>query len=182
MSKFEVGDYVRNKGHHYKLKLDEIYKILSVDGEYIMLHDFSQWYESDKFELFQRVNLFKESDEGANPKDLIGIAKPQLNLVPPSSIIYQSLAMKDGANKYNPYNWREKKVQATIYLAAALRHLLTWLDGEDCAEDSGLPHLAHALGTIGIIVDALETGNLIDDRPKKGKAAEIIKRFTKEKK
>lgn len=111
---------------------------------------------------------------GTNPKDLLGIKKVQLSLVPPSSIIYQALAMEDGARKYGPYNWRDNKVIVRIYIDAALRHLLAYLDGEECAPDSKKPHLAHALASIGIIVDAYETGNLVDNRPKPGCAARLI--------
>lgn len=114
---------------------------------------------------------------GTNPKDLIGAKKPPLSLVPPSSIIYQAMAMADGARKYGPYNWRENKVLVMIYLDAAMRHLQSYLDGEDYAQDSGHPHLAHALASIGIIVDALTTGNLIDNRPKPGSAAKLIAEY-----
>lgn len=116
---------------------------------------------------------------GTNPKDLIGVKKVQLNLVPPSSIIYQALAMEDGAKKYGPYNWRENKVIASIYVAAALRHLQAWYDGEEVAADSQKPHLAHALACLGIIVDAKETGNLVDDRPKPGAASQLIAKWEK---
>jgi hypothetical protein len=116
---------------------------------------------------------------GTNPKDLLGQKKVALNLVPPSSIIYQALAMEDGARKYGPYNWRSNKVIASIYVAAAMRHLMSWADGEELAEDSQKPHLAHALACLGIIVDAKETGNLHDDRPVAGAASALIKRFEK---
>jgi hypothetical protein len=121
----------------------------------------------------------KKSD--INPKDLMGVKKTRISLVPPASIIYQADAMEDGAFKYGPYNWREKKVGASIYYEACFRHLMAWYDGEEFAEDSKKHHLAHAIACIGIIIDAKETGNLIDDRPKKGSAAILIKRF-KEKK
>jgi len=116
---------------------------------------------------------------GTNPKDLLGIKKVQLNLVPPSSIIYQALAMEDGAKKYGPYNWRENKVIASIYVAGAMRHLQQWYDGEELASDSQKPHLAHALACLGIIVDAKETGNLVDDRPLPGAASALIARLEK---
>ena len=113
-----------------------------------------------------------------NPKDLIGIKKPQLWLVPPSALIHEAMAMKNGADKYGAYNWREKKVRVVIYIDAALRHLQQYLDGEDLATDSGVHHLGHARACCGIILDALETGNLIDDRPTKGKAPQLIERLT----
>jgi Domain of unknown function (DUF5664) len=118
--------------------------------------------------------------DSSNPKDRLGIKKVQLNLVPAASKIYQALAMEDGAKKYGPYNWREKKVIASIYVAACMRHLEAWYDsGEEVATDSQKPHLGHALACLGIIVDALETGNLIDDRPTPGAAAKLIAKFEK---
>lgn len=120
----------------------------------------------------------KKIDE-TNPKDRIGAKKPRLSLVPPAGLVYAALAMANGADKYGPYNWREKKVQAMIYLEAAQRHLLSWQDGEENAQDSGVPHLGHALACILILIDALETHNLIDNRPKNGVMAQLIERFTK---
>lgn len=116
---------------------------------------------------------------GTNPKDLLGTKKPNISLVPMSSIIYQALAMEDGAKKYGPYNWRQNKVIASIYVDAAMRHLAQWFDGEELASDSQRPHLAHAMACIGIIIDAYETGNLVDNRPLPGAASKIIERFTK---
>jgi dATP/dGTP diphosphohydrolase len=117
------------------------------------------------------------NEDTTNPKDRLGLKKTRLSLVPASSIIYQALAMEDGARKYGPYNWREKKVIASIYIDAAMRHLQAWFDGENEASDSQKPHLGHALACIGIIIDALETGNLVDDRPKPGAAARLIAKF-----
>src|SRR5258708_30895020 len=119
----------------------------------------------------------QEHNEKVNPKDLIGIKKVPLSLIPPASKIYQAMAMKDGAIKYEAYNWREKKVRFMIDLDAIQRHLDALLDGEDNAIDSGLPHLAHALACLGILVDAKESGNLIDDRPTAGPAPQLLERF-----
>lgn len=116
---------------------------------------------------------------GINPKDAMGQKKPALSLVPPAALVYTALAMKNGADKYSRANWRENNVIATIYIDAALRHLCSWLDGEECAEDSGVPHLGHALATISILVDALEGGVLVDDRPTAGPGAAVIKKFSK---
>jgi Domain of unknown function (DUF5664) len=120
----------------------------------------------------------KAADQ-TNPKDILGVKKPRLSLVPPAGLIYASLAMANGADKYGPYNWREKKVQAMIYLEAAMRHILSYQDGESNAQDSGAPHLGHAIACLLIIIDALETGNLIDNRPKPGPTSALIERFTK---
>lgn len=114
----------------------------------------------------------------ANPKDLIGVTKPNLALIPPAAMLHEAMAMGNGAEKYGAYNWRQKKVRAMIYIAAAQRHLASYLDGEEVASDSGVHHLGHARACLGIILDAMETGNLIDDRPTPGAAAALIERLT----
>lgn len=124
------------------------------------------------------LDLLEAGMDETNPKDLIGMTKAPLELVPPAAIIHMAMAMKNGAAKYGPYNWRDKKVQAMVYIGAAQRHLLSYLDREDDASDSGVHHLAHAMACLGILLDAFETGNLIDNRPTKGVAAELLERFT----
>lgn len=113
-----------------------------------------------------------------NPKTALGIAKVSLSKNPPAASIYMALAMMDGAKKYGPYNWRQKKVTASIYIDACKRHLDAWFDGEELADDSKVPHLGHAMASIAIIVDALETGNLNDDRPVPGAAPALFKKYT----
>jgi hypothetical protein len=119
---------------------------------------------------------------GVNPKDLVGLTKPPLHLVPPSGLVHTSMAMKDGAEKYGPYNWRENEVLASIYVGAALRHLQQWYDGEDLAQDSGAHHLGHAAACCLILLDAMENSCLRDDRPIPGNSPDLIKRLTDENK
>ncbi|MGN6819302.1 MAG: dATP/dGTP diphosphohydrolase domain-containing protein [Sphingomonas sp.] len=116
-------------------------------------------------------------DEGVNPKDLVGATKPDVSLVPPAGILWEAQAMMDGARKYGPYNWRENKVLARVYVAAAIRHLYQYLDGEDVDPISQAKHIGHARACLGIIADATVTGNLKDDRPKPGAAGDMIRHF-----
>jgi len=116
-------------------------------------------------------------DDEVNPKTLVGARKVDLSLLPSAGIIHGAHAMVDGATKYGPYNWREKKVPARTYIAAAYRHLADYLDGEECAPDSGVHHLGHVIGCCAILLDAMETGNLIDDRPLPGAASAILSRL-----
>lgn len=100
-----------------------------------------------------------------NPKDLIGSQKVSLSKLPAVALVHGAHAMMDGARKYGAYNWRAKKVMASIYVDAALRHITAWFEGEELAGDSGVHHLGHAIACCGILLDAQETGNLVDDRP-----------------
>jgi hypothetical protein len=113
-----------------------------------------------------------------NPKDLEGMKKPPLRLVPPALILWVSKAFEEGARKYGAFNWRAKSVRRSIYIEAAMRHLLALQDGEDVDPESGLPHECKAAACLAILLDARETGNLIDDRPPPGPAAELIRRLT----
>lgn len=118
--------------------------------------------------------------EGINPKDAVGCKKPDLTLVPPAASLYCALAMANGAKKYGRGNYRLSRIQAVTYVAAAKRHLDAWLDGEEFSDDTDppVPHLGHALASISILIDAIENGNVQDDRPAPGPFPKTLKRFT----
>lgn len=128
--------------------------------------------------MIPQTNNGNDTDT-TNPKDLVGSLKPQLGLLPAAGKVYGALAMVNGAAKYGSYNWREKKVRMTIYLDAIERHLLALRDGEDAAQDSGVPHLGHIIACAAILADAVEGGFLIDDRPVPGPGAAVIAKYTK---
>jgi hypothetical protein len=112
-----------------------------------------------------------------NPKDLIGETKPpNLSVIPSTGLVHLGLTMKDGADKYGAFNWREHPVRSGIYVDAAIRHIMAWQDGEEKAGDSGRHHLGHAMACMAILLDAQESGNLIDERVP-GPAAELIDRY-----
>jgi hypothetical protein len=100
-----------------------------------------------------------------NPKDILGAQKVSLSYLPPVAVLHAAHALMNGASKYGPYNWRDKAVRASIYVDACERHLNAWFDGEEEAADSGVHHLGHAIACLAILLDAQETGNLVDDRP-----------------
>ena len=111
-----------------------------------------------------------------NPKQRYGDLKPDLSLVPGVAIAHAAMAFENGAVKYGPYNWRDKAVEARTYVAAAMRHLHAYLDGEEYSADTvaaGKPvhNLGHVIACCAILLDAQEQGNLIDNRPLAGKSS-----------
>ncbi len=106
-----------------------------------------------------------------NPKQAYGDMKAAVHRVPPALMLSAALGMKNGVEKYGPFNWRETAIEALTYYAATLRHLLAWFDGEDTDPDSGNPHLAHAAASLAILLDALASGRVIDNRPRPLKQA-----------
>jgi hypothetical protein len=116
--------------------------------------------------------------ETTNPKDILGLQKVNLSVVPAVAQLHCAHAMMNGAEKYGPYNWRSKAVRASIYHAACKRHLDAWFDSqEEVASDSGVHHLGHAMACLAILLDAMETGNLVDDRPAQGAFARVLERL-----
>jgi hypothetical protein len=120
--------------------------------------------------------MAKKTTQSKNPKDLVARQKVNIALLPSSGIIHGAMACMDGAEKYDPYNWREEKISFVGYISAIQRHGLDLLDGEDCASDSLCHHLGHIIATASILIDAIENDCVIDDRPKKGRAAAILAR------
>lgn len=115
-----------------------------------------------------------------NPKTQYGIVKPPLHLVPPVAVLTEAMVFKLGAQKYGPFNWRDNRVSSSVYYSAAMRHLMSWFDGENIDPESGQSHLAHARACLAIIIDGLENGNLNDDRPTQGEAGNFIRRIQEE--
>lgn len=113
-----------------------------------------------------------------NPKDAIGSDKLPIHLWPETATILGSLGLLDGMLKYGRANFREIGVRATIYVDACRRHLTAWFEGEDTDPDSGLPHLAHALACLAIMVDAQAAGKLNDDRQVAGGYRALVTQLT----
>jgi hypothetical protein len=104
------------------------------------------------------------SNKPSNPKDMIGSDKIPMHLWPTTATALGSLALLDGMLKYGRSNFRAVGIRASIYYDAMRRHLDAFWEGEDVDEDSGLPHEAHMLACIAIIIEARAQGNMTDDR------------------
>jgi hypothetical protein len=114
----------------------------------------------------------------SNPKDIIGSDKLPLHLWPETATAMGCLGLLDGMLKYGRSNFRAIGVRATIYTDAVKRHVNRWLEGEDNDPDSGLPHMAHALACLAIIVDAQAAGKLNDDRQYPGGYSALVAELT----
>lgn len=102
----------------------------------------------------------------ANPKQIYGDRKVPLQLVPPAASIAIAMGLAEGAEKYGPWNWRASNVEVMTYYGAIQRHLAAWLEGEYTDPDgSGKSHLAGAIASLAILIDATECGTAVDNRP-----------------
>ncbi|KOR22947.1 hypothetical protein ABW54_03890 [Burkholderia cenocepacia] len=100
-----------------------------------------------------------------NPKDAIATDKLPLHLLSPFVKAYQAIAHYLGNVKYGAWNWRAAGIRISVYRAALDRHLDAFMEGEANDPTDGTPHLANAMCCLNIIVDAMLTGNVVDDRP-----------------
>jgi hypothetical protein len=102
-----------------------------------------------------------------NPKDLMGMMKCPMSVVPQNVLALQALALLEGALKYGRHNYREAGVAGSIYFDATMRHIMAWWEGEDIDPDSGLPHVIKAIASLTVLMDGILNDFWIDDRPPK---------------
>jgi hypothetical protein len=74
--------------------------------------------------------------------------KPRLDLLPWGAVVACADVLTFGARKYGEDNWHRVPDGKRRYLAASLRHVIAYARGEWLDEESGLPHLAHALTSL----------------------------------
>lgn len=89
--------------------------------------------------------------------------KVRLDLVPTEAIHALGHVLTAGAAKYGSHNWRKGMAWSRVY-AATQRHLNAFWGGEDTDDESGMPHLWHALTNIAFLVVYQALGLGKDDR------------------
>lgn len=110
-----------------------------------------------------------------NPKTLIGAKKPALlSVLPTTALLILGAVMRLGASKYGAYNFRNSNVPSSTYIDAAMRHMMSWWDGEDTDPESGVSHLGHVMACMAIVIEAKALGRLTDDRPTSGRTGEMV--------
>jgi hypothetical protein len=91
--------------------------------------------------------------------------KLPLNLLSTEAMNQTAAVLAFGAQKYAAHNWRAGFAWSRP-LAAAMRHITAFNDGEDCDPESGLSHLAHAACCIMFLLEFEKTHQHLDDRYK----------------
>lgn len=104
----------------------------------------------------------------ANPKDVAAKkeGKARLDLLEPVANRSIAAALEFGAvtKGYGVRNYVSAPIAARTYVAAIKRHVDAWLEGEDCAPDSGVHHLGHIGANVHVALAAIEAGTFLDDR------------------
>lgn len=94
--------------------------------------------------------------------------KPDMSLL--SAIALEEIAkvMTCGKKKYGSHNWRGGFIWSRP-LAAAMRHLVAFIGGEDKDPETGLSHLAHCACCLFFLLEFEKTKPELDDRYKEAK-------------
>lgn len=74
------------------------------------------------------------------------------DLIPPSATRALAEVLTFGARKYKPNNWKNCS-DLGRYEAAMLRHILAYQEGESHDEESGMPHLWHAMTNLAFLIE-----------------------------
>ena len=89
--------------------------------------------------------------------------KPKLDLLPFRAINEIGVVLTYGAEKYDEHNWRSGFHYGRT-VAAALRHLFAWVNGQDFDPESGKLHIAHAACNLLFLLEMILTNTGTDDR------------------
>jgi hypothetical protein len=89
--------------------------------------------------------------------------KPRMELLPAVALEEIAKALDFGSKKYTDWNWT-KGFKWSRLLGSCLRHLTSYLRGEDKDPESGLSHLAHAGANIVFLLWHERFRQDLDDR------------------
>lgn len=90
-------------------------------------------------------------------------AKPSIALIPSEAVEEIAKVFTFGAVKYDSHNWRKGFTYVRVS-SAVLRHIFSWLSGEDKDPETGLSHLAHAACGLMFLITFEVTKTGTDDR------------------
>ena len=93
------------------------------------------------------------NDKGGVKNDLL---KPDWSLIDLSIVEEMAKVLTYGANKYDRHNY--DKVEPHRYLAALMRHITAWQQGEVTDKESGFHHLSHAMTNLHILMRLEDKG------------------------
>lgn len=105
------------------------------------------------------------TEKVSNPKQAYGDMKVGVSSVPMAFLYGVAVAMAEGGMKYGRHNYRDTGCKHSTYFDAAVGHLVSWWEGEDIDEESGVHHLLKAAASIAVMYDSIVMKNDNDDRP-----------------
>jgi len=132
------------------------------DKKNTQLAPMEDWKEQGDTSLYQMFS--KPIPTGGTKHDS---GKIDLSIIPQVALEHESRALMFGEKKYGRYNYTAG-FQTSRLIAAALRHIHAYNNGEQVDSESGYHHLGHAKACLSMLLHCEELGTLTDNRFKKG--------------
>ena len=110
--------------------------------------------------------VIEEHPKKGTKNDSNYMEKPPLDLLTLEFQTGTAQALGFGANKYGRHNFRGG-IDHSRLIAAALRHLNQYNNGQDLDSESGLSHLSHAAASLNMLMWMVANRPELDDRYKK---------------
>lgn len=110
--------------------------------------DFDSILKEEKFEVAGKKN---DSD------------KPDLSLIPTDALWGMAAALSYGAQKYDRHNFRNGLKYSRL-VAATMRHLSAWNEGECLDNETSLSHIDHAMASLAMLKFMEVNRKDMDDR------------------
>jgi hypothetical protein len=113
--------------------------------------------------------LVVENDDSLKPANVENSAskndseKPDLSHIPTEFLAAVAQAFMVGEKKYGRYNYY-KGHKASQLIAAAMRHLTAWMNGEENDPVDGQPHLGSVGACVAMLLKQKALGTLKDNR------------------
>lgn len=101
-----------------------------------------------------------EKGSGARYND----GKPDYSLIPMHLLADTARVFTYGSHKYKAWNWL-KGMAWSIPFACLMRHSFAWFKGEQLDPESGLPHTAHMVCNLLMLIHFEQSYLEGDDRP-----------------
>jgi hypothetical protein len=89
--------------------------------------------------------------------------KADLSLIPLVALEQMARAFMFGEKRYGRYNYTAG-FDSHRLIAAAMRHISQWQNGEDQDSESGASHLGHALASLAMLLHTMALGTNKDTR------------------
>ena len=137
-------------------------------------------------DLLPKAATSARAEKPTNPKDAVGIRKWRNFVTVPMTVIAEvGVAMLEGHLKYRRHNYRVAGVRSSVYVDAAMGHIMQWWEGEDLdpdikvfennelSPDVGISHITKAIASLVVLRDAMIQNKLNDDRPPKANLEQV---------
>jgi len=159
-SGFKVGDKVKSVGDYIKGRVG----VVTGFGGMGWPDDVNVQFDGQK--VVVRADALQLAEPAAGGGLKYDSNKPPMDLISRTFLVDLAKVLGFGATKYKRNNWREGIEQSRL-IAAALRHITAYNEGEDTDPESGLSHIAHAACCLMFLSELSQTRPDLDDRWKR---------------